>query len=152
MKVIPISLPNLRERKDDIPLLIDYMIKEYAHKLNKDVIGIDSDAKLILTNYSWPGNVRELQNVIEYCINMSSSSILSLDVIPENIRDKRYQEEAYNEVNSIRTLEDLEREEIIKALKKYKNYKKDKVLVAKSLGISRATLYRKLEKYKLISK
>lgn len=152
LKVIPISLPSLRERKDDIPLLIDYMIKEYAHKLNKDVIGIDSDAKLILTNYSWPGNVRELQNVIEYCINMSSSSILSLDVIPENIRDKRYQEEIYNEVNSIRTLEDLEREEIIKALKKYKNYKKDKELVAKSLGISRATLYRKLEKYKLISK
>ena len=151
LNVIPITLPALRQRKDDIPLLIDYMIKEYAHKLNKDVIGIEDDAKKTLIDYSWPGNVRELQNVIEYSINMSNSSLLNLDIIPNNIKSKYYDEKS-NKCEEIRTLEDLEKEEISKALNKFKHYKKDKELVAKSLGISRATLYRKLEKYNLISK
>ena len=151
LNVIPITLPALRQRKDDIPLLIDYMIKEYAHKLNKDVIGIEDDAKKTLIDYSWPGNVRELQNVIEYSINMSNSSLLNLDIIPNNIKSKYYDEKS-NKYEEIRTLEDLEKEEISKALNKFKHYKKDKDLVAKSLGISRATLYRKLEKYNLISK
>ncbi|MDY4737591.1 sigma-54 interaction domain-containing protein [Terrisporobacter sp.] len=151
LNVIPITLPALRQRKNDIPLLIDYMIKEYAHKLNKDVIGIEDDAKKTLIDYSWPGNVRELQNVIEYSINMSNSSLLNLDIIPNNIKSKYYDEKS-NKYEEIRTLEDLEKEEISKALNKFKHYKKDKELVAKSLGISRATLYRKLEKYNLISK
>ena len=151
LNVIPITLPALRQRKNDIPLLIDYMIKEYAHKLNKDVIGIEDDAKKTLIDYSWPGNVRELQNVIEYSINMSNSSLLNLDIIPNNIKSKYYDEKS-NKCEEIRTLEDLEKEEISKALNKFKHYKKDKELVAQSLGISRATLYRKLEKYNLISK
>ena len=151
LNVMPITLPALRQRKNDIPLLIDYMIKEYAHKLNKDVIGIEDDAKKTLIDYSWPGNVRELQNVIEYSINMSNSSLLNLDIIPNNIKSKYYDEKS-NKCEEIRTLEDLEKEEISKALNKFKHYKKDKELVAKSLGISRATLYRKLEKYNLISK
>ena len=151
LNVIPITLPALRQRKDDIPLLIDYMIKEYAHKLNKEVIGIEDDAKKTLIDYSWPGNVRELQNVIEYSINMSNSSLLNLDIIPNNIKSKYYDEKS-NKYEDIRTLEDLEKEEISKALNKFKHYKKDKELAAKALGISRATLYRKLEKYNLISK
>lgn len=151
LKVIPITLPTLRERKNDIPLLIDYMIKEYAHKLNKDVIGIEEDAGKTLVDYTWPGNVRELQNIIEYSINMSNSPLLTLDIIPNNIKSTYYDEKSHKE-EEIRTLEDLEKEEIRKAFDKYKHYKKDKELVAKALGISRATLYRKLEKYNLISK
>ncbi|WP_455538114.1 sigma-54 interaction domain-containing protein [Terrisporobacter sp.] len=151
LNVIPINLPALRKRRNDIPLLIDYMIKEYARKLNKEVVGIDDDARKTLMDYNWPGNVRELQNTIEYSINMSNSSLLSLDIIPSNIKAKYYDEKS-DKYEEIRTLEDLEKEEIIKALKKFKDYKKDKELVAKALGISRATLYRKLEKYNLISK
>ncbi|SFJ53017.1 Transcriptional regulator containing PAS, AAA-type ATPase, and DNA-binding Fis domains [Terrisporobacter glycolicus] len=151
LKVIPITLPTLRERKSDIPLLIDYMIKEYARKLNKDVIGIEEDASKTLVDYTWPGNVRELQNIIEYSINMSNSALLTLDIIPNNIKSTYYDEKSHKE-EEIRTLEDLEKEEIRKAFNKYKHYKKDKELVAKALGISRATLYRKLEKYNLISK
>ncbi|MCC3866365.1 sigma 54-interacting transcriptional regulator [Terrisporobacter petrolearius] len=151
LKVIPITLPTLRERKSDIPLLIDYMIKEYAHKLNKDVTGIEEDASKTLVDYTWPGNVRELQNIIEYSINMSNSPLLTLDIIPNNIKSTYYDEKSHKE-EEIRTLEDLEKEEIRKAFNKYKHYKKDKELVANALGISRATLYRKLEKYNLISK
>ena len=151
LKVIPITLPSLREHKSDIPLLINYMIKEYAHKLNKDVIGVEEDVSKTLVDYTWPGNVRELQNIIEYSINMSTSPILTLDIIPNNIKSIYYDEKSHKE-EEIRTLEDLEKEEISKAINKYKHYKKDKELVAKALGISRATLYRKLEKYNLISK
>ena len=150
LKVIPLMLPPLRNRKDDIPLLIDYMIKEYSQKLNKDVIGMEDDVRTALVDYSWPGNVRELQNIIEYSINMSISNLLTLDIIPNNIKYKYYDDKCHKE--EISTLADLEKEEIIKALNKFKNYKKDKELVAKALGISRATLYRKLEKYNLVSK
>ena len=151
LNVIPITLPSLRDRKEDIPFLIDYMIKEYSQKLDKDVVGIDEDVKNALVDYSWPGNVRELQNIIEYSINMSSSRILTLDIIPNNIK-VQYYDDVKDKKEEIRTLEDLEKEAIQKAMNKFKNYKKDKELVANALGISRATLYRKLEKYNLISK
>lgn len=151
LNVIPITLPSLRDRKEDIPFLIDYMIKEYSQKLDKDVVGIDEDVKSALVDYSWPGNVRELQNIIEYSINMSSSRTLTLDIIPNNIK-VQYYDDVKDKKEEIRTLEDLEKEAIQKAMNKFKNYKKDKELIANALGISRATLYRKLEKYNLISK
>ena len=151
LNVIPIHLPSLRERKEDIPLLINYTIKEYARKLGKDVEEIDNNALQAMIDYKWPGNIRELQNIIEYSINMSTSSTITLDVIPQKIKVRPI-DEFIQESTTINTLDSLEKNEIIKALNKYKNYKKDKELVAKSLGISRATLYRKLEKYNIVSK
>nr|WP_330408634.1 sigma 54-interacting transcriptional regulator [Romboutsia weinsteinii] len=151
LNVIPISLPSLRERTGDISLLVDYMIKEYSRKLNKDVIGIDNRALDVMTKYSWPGNIRELQNVIEYSINMCSSSLITIDVIPRKLLNISI-EEVEISGTSINKLDDLEKQEIIKALDKYKDYKKDKELVAEALGISRATLYRKIDKYKIVSK
>ena len=123
------------------------MIEEYSHKLEKEILGIDENAKQLLINYSWPGNIRELQNVIEYSINMSQSKVLTLDSMPKSIMNIDYDKKEEG-TEEIRTLEELEIREIKKALIKYKDYKKDKELAAKSLGISRATLYRKLEKYK----
>ncbi|MDB8789225.1 sigma 54-interacting transcriptional regulator [Romboutsia sp. 1001216sp1] len=151
LNVIPISLPNLRQRKDDIPDLIDFMIKEYSRKLEKHVTGIDKNVLDVMLEYKWPGNIRELQNIIEYGVNMSIGEIITLDVIPNKLKNVEL-EEVLVQNDKIRTLEELEKAEIIKALHKYKDYKKDKELVAKALGISRATLYRKLEKYKIISK
>lgn len=152
LNVIPISLPSLRERKEDIPLLIDYMIKEYSKKLDKDVVGIDKKSLQEMINYRWPGNIRELQNIIEYSINMSSSDTINLDVIPQKVKNNTDYEEGKSKIESIKTLDELEKNEIIKALNKYKDYKKDKELAAKALGISRATLYRKVEKYNIIIK
>lgn len=151
LNVIPISLPNLRQRKDDIPDLIDFMIKEYSRKLEKHVTGIDKDVLDVMLEYRWPGNIRELQNIIEYGVNMSIGETITLDVIPNKLKNIEL-EESVVQNDKIRTLEELEKAEIIKALHKYKDYKKDKELAAKALGISRATLYRKLEKYKIISK
>lgn len=151
LNVIPISLPNLRQRKDDIPDLIDFMIKEYSRKLEKHVTDIDKNALDVMLEYKWPGNIRELQNIIEYGVNMSIGETITLDVIPNKLKNIEL-EEVLVQNDNIRTLEELEKAEIIKALHKYKDYKKDKELAAKALGISRATLYRKLEKYKIISK
>ena len=147
LNVIPIKLPSLRERREDIPLLIDYMIKEYSDKLGKEILGIDENSKQLLMNYEWPGNIRELQNVIEYSINMSQSKIQTLDSMPKTLTTINYVEERVDN-EEIRTLEELEIREIKRALDLYKNYKKDKELAANALGISRATLYRKLEKYR----
>lgn len=151
LNVIPINLPSLKERKDDIPLLIKYMIKEYAIKLNKHVTDIDDDVVNLLMNYRWPGNIRELQNIIEYSVNMSLNSTITMDTIPNRIKNIEFSEDIQVNEN-IKKLDELEKNEIIKAINKYKYYKKDKELAAKSLGISRATLYRKIEKYKIISK
>jgi len=151
LNVIPISLPSLRERKEDIPLLIDFMIKDYARKLNKDVQYIDENAVEVLKGYNWAGNIRELQNIIEYSVNMSSSNRITVDMLPSKV-NKKNSNSAIIDNEDIECLEDLEKREIIKALNKYKNYKKDKELSAKALGISRATLYRKLDKYNIISK
>jgi len=151
LNVIPISLPSLRERKEDIPLLIDFMIEDYARKLNKDVQYIDENAVEVLKGYNWAGNIRELQNIIEYSVNMSSSNRITVDMLPSKV-NKKNSNPAIIDNEGIECLEDLEKREIIKALNKYKNYKKDKELSAKALGISRATLYRKLDKYNIISK
>ncbi|MCB5942846.1 AAA family ATPase, partial [bacterium 210820-DFI.6.52] len=69
LNVIPVVLPTLRQRKNDIHLLIEYMMKEYSNKLDKNVQDIDLQALEYLCEYSWPGNIRGLQNVIEYRVN-----------------------------------------------------------------------------------
>ena len=156
LNVIPITLPSLRERKGDIHLLIEYMIKEYANKLDKQVSYIDENTLSCMINYDWPGNIRELQNVIEYSVNRCESNTITLENVPNRIKNNSN----YNSIKStdddsehnIKTLEELEKREILKALEKFKKYKKDKELMAEALGISRATLYRKLEKYQIVSK
>lgn len=153
LNVIPVVLPTLRQRKNDIHLLIEYMIREYSNKLSKNVEGIDIQAMEYLCEYSWPGNIRELQNVIEYSVNRCEGSTINLDNLPNRIKHSHSNNELnINTTEQIVTLDELEKNEIIKALEKYKDYKKDKDLAAKALGISRATLYRKIDKYKIVSK
>lgn len=155
LNVIPIGLPSLRERKNDIPLLVNYMIKEYSNKLEKIVTDIDEITLEYMIDYDWPGNIRELQNIIEYSVNRCDSDVITLENVPNRIRySENYKTLNLNENKneSIKTLEELEKREILKALEKFKDYKKDKDLAAKALGISRATLYRKLEKYQIVSK
>ncbi|MDM8128539.1 sigma 54-interacting transcriptional regulator, partial [Paraclostridium benzoelyticum] len=139
LNVIPVVLPTLRQRKNDIHLLIEYMMKEYSNKLDKNVQDIDLQALEYLCEYSWPGNIRELQNVIEYSVNRCEGKIITLDNLPNRIKNANSNEDQIIESNeNIKTLDELEKKEIIKALEKYKDYKKDKDLAAKALGISRA--------------
>lgn len=180
LNVLPINIPNLSERKEDIPLLVNHMIKVYSKKLAKNVSGVSSHIMSILEMYNWPGNIRELQNVIEFCINMTNEKIISdveilknrfsmddqtdfIDYIENNSYDtqeisKKISKKSGNlknidenkkETIIFRTIEDIEKDQILKALEYYRPYKNDKDKVANVLGISRATLYRKIKKYNI---
>ncbi|MEG0137314.1 MAG: sigma 54-interacting transcriptional regulator, partial [Cetobacterium sp.] len=124
LNVIPVVLPTLRQRKNDIHLLIEYMIKEYSSKLNKNVEDVDFQALEYLCDYSWPGNIRELQNIIEYSVNRCEGKTITLDNIPNRVKNIDKDEEiSLNSNEHVYTLDELEKHEILKALEKYKEYK-----------------------------
>ena len=148
LNVIPINIPPLRERREDIKILIDSFIKNYSKKLNKNITGISDRALDKLINSPWPGNVRQLENVIEYCVNMNFNSKIEYDDLPLKIKIIEDKEFNSND-EKIVDLKKLEKNEIEKALKKYKDFKKDKEKICEVLGISRATLYRKIKEYNL---
>lgn len=88
LNVISLKIPELRNRKSDIPMLIDYFISKYNKRLNMRIRGIAKDALEYLISYDWPGNVRELEHVIESIMNMKESSFIEIEDLPDNIRNK----------------------------------------------------------------
>lgn len=148
LNVIPIHLPPLRERLDDISILSNRFLQSFNSKLNRDIQGFSDDVLSLFMDYHWPGNVRELENVIEYSVNMSSHQIIMLDDLPKKLKDIPYnQEEATS--SKVYQLCELERREIIKALKLFGNNKAGIERAAQELGISRATIYRKMKLYSI---
>jgi DNA-binding NtrC family response regulator len=79
LNVFPIEMPPLRERKDDILMLVEYFVQRYANRAGKNILSIDQKTLDLLQSYDWPGNIRELQNVIERSIILSSSDVFSVD-------------------------------------------------------------------------
>ncbi|AHM56891.1 putative sigma-54-dependent transcriptional regulator YgeV [Peptoclostridium acidaminophilum DSM 3953] len=151
LNVIPIRVPPLRERMEDIPELLMSIARECSQNLGKSVEGFSDSVMDIVMAYEWPGNVRELQNVIEYCINMTKTGVIVPEDLPEKLktaRPRRYEQSKYQ---GIMSLGELEKAEIQKALFAFKDYKQDKEKAAQALGISRATLYRKIKEYGIIS-
>ncbi|WP_294705592.1 sigma 54-interacting transcriptional regulator [uncultured Fusobacterium sp.] len=153
LNVLQIELPPLRERKEDIILILEYLIKKYSLIFDKNPLKIDEDLKKIFINYNWPGNIRELENIVEYLVNMQDEDGNIEPKIKEKLREKlslkKIKEKRDMNVNNLTTLEDMEKEMIKKVLNKYGISKVGKNLCAKELGIGIATLYRKIEKYKL---
>lgn len=155
LNVIPLHVPPLRERKEDVPELIHMLLKKYCALFNRSKVDIDLEAMKLLLEYSWPGNVRELENTIEFMINMSESDHITVGCLPENIRLRQVPKgtpslplsEAGK--NTIIPLKDLEKNAILQALETYGESMEAKQEIAKKLGIGIATLYRKLEKYKI---
>lgn len=88
LNVVNIQVPPLRERKDDIPLLIDNFLKKFATENGKEISGIDDKAKNILYNYDWPGNIRQLQNCIESACIMSSGGIIKAEDLPPSVKEE----------------------------------------------------------------
>ncbi|WP_454053027.1 sigma-54 interaction domain-containing protein [Clostridium sp. Marseille-Q7071] len=154
LNVIPLKIPPLRERKEDIELLMDMLVEKYNELLGKSVYKIDKECLNILTNYPWYGNVRELENAVEFMINMADDSgIVTVDMLPPNIVENKNFNSYGNYIDGdIRPLKDIEKECILKALDIYGHDTKGKQLAAKHLGIGIATLYRKLEGIKELSK
>lgn len=150
LNVIPLEIPPLRERKEDIKLLIETFIKKYCNLFNKNFsdIKLGEDIWQIFNNYEWPGNVRELENAVEYIINMmGTDGIITKEILPKSIFYNKTN--VFDNEDGIYTLKYLEKNAIKNALEKYGTKTEEKKVVAMKLGIGIATLYRKIEEYNL---
>ena len=145
LSVFPIDIPPLRERKKDIKTLVEFFIKKYYISFQKEQKEISTDVYQHFLEYSWPGNIRELKNTIEYCMNMIEENEKTIDLkhLPPKFLGNKEKDE------KIKTLKELEKEAISNLLKIYGNSSEAKKIIAKSLGVGIATLYRKLSSYNL---
>ncbi|MBN1443018.1 MAG: sigma-54-dependent Fis family transcriptional regulator [Planctomycetes bacterium] len=146
LKVVPIHLAPLRERRQDIPLLVDHFIKDFSRIYKKAITGIEREALNVLTSYSWPGNVRELKHAIENMVVVSRGNSLTLDNLPESIyRSERKPSPDFNSLAGI-SLKEVEKILIRNTLSQTGGNRQE---AAKILGIGERTLYRKLKTYQL---
>lgn len=147
LNVISIKIPALRERKDDIPVIARELIKKMSKEMDHFVADISEDAMNCLKQYPWPGNVRELQNIIERAFNiMDKEAEIMVEHLPYYITKNNKTNMQIKNMTLKDILDDVEKEEISKCLKRTKG---NKMKTAKILGISRTSLYEKIEKYQL---
>ncbi len=148
LNVLSIELPPLRERKEDIPLLVKNFIDFYSKENMKKIEGISEDAMNVISNYDWPGNIRELRNCIERMVVLCREKVLQTSNIPQNITEKIILGSSLNKAASTGELniENNEKSLIIQALDETNG---NRTMAAEKLGISRRTLHRKLNEYGL---
>ncbi len=145
LNVIPIVIPPLRERRDDIPLLVEHFLDRFTGGAKR----VSEDAMEILSSYDWPGNVRELENIIERAVILEDSDdvtaeSLNVSIFPERLRKRAHAaSEGELGVSGV-TLEELERRYLLQTLEETGRKKKN---AAEILGINPSTLYRKLQRY-----
>ena len=142
LNVIELKLPPLRERREDIPLLVDAFLKKCGDARGKQVKGVSEAALAMLMDYAWPGNVRELENVIERAVTLSRGDKISPDDLPPAVQGARGDRRVLDEAaEKTLPLHEIEKEYIKKILEKMGG---NKYQAAHVLGIDRKTLYRKL--------
>jgi len=142
LKVIDIELPPLRERKEDLPLLVQHFISKFGQGQKKNISGISEEAMKILLNYPWPGNVRELENIIQRAITLSQHDTITLEDLPVSMVEKTKENLVEKAFQGKYTMDQLEKEYIRKVLMEVGG---NKSKAAEILGFDRKTLYRKLE-------
>jgi len=158
LNVIPIYLPPLRERRDDIPLILEHFIIYYNQKLGKQITSWDQDFMKAVMDYSWPGNVRELENIIQRAIILSSGDKLTVDLLPPNIHTEPAMPDLAAIADDfsvpmperIQAISDKLEEQMIRHALKKANFRRQET--ADILGISRKSLHNKMEKYNLFDK
>jgi PAS domain S-box-containing protein len=140
LNVIPVSIPPLRDRKEDIPLLLDHFVSQFNEQTGKNIAGITKEALNIVMDYDWPGNIRQLENAIEHCFVKSHGRSIEPAALPVEIclASKHYQ--------SIQGGQRDERETIIASLQQA-GWNKAKA--SRELGIDRVTLWRKMKKFNI---
>lgn len=171
LNVIKIDLPPLRERKEDIPLLVEHFIKKYSEENQKEIEGIDPDAMEILMKYWWPGNVRELEHCIERAVVLTRSKIIKVEDLPDSVvnpnpadqlrletmdlpyfQEDRYKSDLFNfsfsdEATDFKgQIENFKRELLMRALKEANGVKRK---AAQILGLKPSTFCEMLKKYKI---
>ncbi len=174
LNVVPIYLPPLKERKEDIPLFIDYFLNKFITEYGRN-ISLDLQSRLYLTDYHWPGNVRQLENVIKRLVLLSTENVVKLDIVKsvlefeeynkpkitttENVEnnskmtvntiEKKNEDVAIIAKDEIKTLDEMEKEYIEKMLK---HFDYNISLTAKAINVSRKTMHNKLKKYNIAIK
>ncbi len=149
LNVITIPIPPLRERKEDIPLLIDFFLKKYSEENKKLITDISKEARALLLRYPYPGNVRELENLIERAVVLCRGEIITTQDLPFHLQEERSENlsDAFKKEKSLpESLEEIERDTIIKALRQHHGVQ---IKAAESLGISERVLRYKIKKYKI---
>ena len=148
LNVVPIYLPSLRERRDDIPLLVDYYLRKYSLENNAVVKSIDKEAMDYLCQYNWPGNIRELKNIIQRAVVMESHEVLQLEQF-NCLFTHQDAERSKSTSTAGKAIEDVERDLIYSTLEKMGG---NKTKAAELLKITTRTLRNKLHKYNAESK
>jgi DNA-binding NtrC family response regulator len=149
LNVVTVRLPALRERRGDVPLLVEHFAREFAGRYGKEFAGVDRDAMAALSRHPWPGNIRELRNVVQNMVVLAESPQLTLADVPRGVRASEPADFAGGEGDASlagRTMEEIEREAIRETLKMTGGNRK---AAAELLQIGERTLYRKIEKYDL---
>ncbi len=148
LKVVSVKLPPLRERREDMDLLIDHFLKEFTTSHGRKISSITPAARKILRQYSWPGNVRELKNVIESMVVIDTDGVLDVDDVTEDIQAASTSTAGVRPAatDSLlgKPLEDIEKHFITETLKLCGGNREE---AARALGIGERTLYRKLKEY-----
>jgi len=147
LNVVPIFIPALRDRREDIPPLIEHFLKRFNKEYEKNIT-INPDALRYLIEYAWPGNVRELENTIERLVVLNESGAIKADELPSYIKDRISIKNHTSEGSLIAEKERLEKERIIEALKKC-NFNQSRA--ARLLGITQRQIGYKIKKYKITS-
>ena len=143
LNVIPLKMPSLKDRREDLPLLLNNALKKYGSMLGKRVQGFSDEAMSALMSYNWPGNVRELENAIEYAINMEDKDIISKSSLPEKVKKM---ETFSRKGMSLAEKRDAFEKNVIEQCLQQEGYSVEaKKRAAKKLGIGEATLYRKMK-------
>jgi DNA-binding NtrC family response regulator len=143
LNVVPVRLPDLKDRREDIPLLVLHFLQKFSQQHNEPVRRFSNEAMRILMTHSWPGNVRELENAVEHALTMGSGDVLTPEDLPASVTapERDIVEEATLD-NA--TLSEVERRYILRVLEKMDGHQ---IKTAQILGIDRRTLYRRLRQY-----
>jgi two-component system response regulator AtoC len=154
LNVIPIYLPPLRERRDDIPLLAEFFLRKFCRENKRQSMRFSDEATSCLVRYSWPGNVRELQNVVERVVSLVYGRTIRVDDLPEYLlEDKNSVDEGSQDLNELTLrearqhwMETFEKKYLIELLKRYNG---NISRVARKAGVHRMTIYRMLKQYNI---
>ncbi len=143
LSVVPVRLPDLKDRREDIPLLVNHFLQKFSQQHGEPMRRFSSEAMRVLMTHAWPGNVRELENAVEHALTMGGGDILTMDDLPSSVTspERDIVEEATLDNVS---LAEVERRYIIKILEKMSFHQ---IKTAQILGIDRRTLYRRLRQY-----
>jgi transcriptional regulator with PAS, ATPase and Fis domain len=142
LKVVEVALPPLRDRREDIPLLVDHFIKKFNMKLNKEIEAVSDDVLEIFMNHPWPGNVRQLEHILEHAFIVSRQSTITVDQLPADFMDTI--------PTGVSFPKDGQPEEQQVILENLKRAGWNKAKAARLMGISRRTMYRKIKEHRIV--